>query len=196
MRIRLRGWLTAWGVVLLVLTTPPALAASGDADGTYTVTVKQVEVSTDGTNFVTVFSGSSDINISAVDAGAQAATLVSGTSVPPGTYTTVRVTIGATLSVKGYINIAGRTHYTDGGTDGGAFSNVAGTDQQNAQADYAISTFTIPAANRVTSQAVTFNVVKGGPASRVTVTFDTSGVITNNGGQPSLGAPTVTMSSS
>lgn len=184
--------LICWG-----FPAPQARAACGDrasgAADVYKVTVNKIEFSEDGTTFITVFDGSRQIDISAVDAGAVAAGLVSGAAVPPATYTQVRVTVGSTLKVRGYINIAGSTHYTDGGTDSGAFGLNAGvTDTPGG--DCAESTFTIPAANRTSTGNVTFTVPEGGAAPTVRVAFDTSGVITNNGGAPSLGPPTITMS--
>ncbi len=178
---------------LFGLSLPPCEAASGDADGTYTVTVTKIELSTDGTNFITVFDGSSAINIASVTAGAQAAGLVSGAAVPPGTYTTVRTTIGANLLIKGYINIGGTTFYTNNDSDG--FGSAAGNDNQN-QPDYAISTFAVPAANRTSSQSFTITVPKGGPPPTMRVAFDTSGTLINAGGNPSLGPPSITTSSS
>ena len=189
-------WLLGAALLGLATWTGSSEAASGNADGTYTVTITKVEMSTDGTNFVTVFSGSSSINIASVSAGAQAAALASGASLPPGSYTTVRVTLGSTMQIKGYINISGSTWYTIGGLDSNGFSSVAGTDQQNSQSNYAISTFTIPTTNRINSQSVSFTVKEGGAASTVSVAFDTSGVVMNNGGSPTIGAPTVTMTSS
>lgn len=173
-----------------------AEAASGDADGTYTVTVTKIEVSKDaGATYTTVFSGSQAINIAAANAGATAAGLVSGAALAPGTYTRVRTTIGDTLSLKGYINISGSTYYTDGGSDSGAFTANGGvTDTPGS--DYAISTFTIPADFRTNTNTSVSIAVKDGGASTCSITFDTSGVITNSGGLPSVGGPTITVTSS
>jgi hypothetical protein len=182
------------GCILTGGGSADAAGTSGSADGTYTVTVTRVEMSQDGTNFTTVFNGSKAINIAGVNAGALAAGLVSGVSVAPGTYTTVRVTIGATLLAKGHVNISGRTFYTNGGTDTNAFSNVAGNDQEDSQSNYAIATFTIPADNRTSSQSVSFTINPTGSPPTVSVAFDTGSVFTNNNGSPSLGPPSVTMS--
>ena len=196
----MRGW-QWWPMVIVMVVVigrgaGTAEAASGNADGTYTVTVTKIEMSKDaGATYVTVFSGSQAINIASASAGATAASLVSGVALAPGTYTHVRVTIGATMTAKGYVNISGSTWYTDGGTDSGAFSSNAGNDTPGA--DYAISTFTIPEANRTTTDtSLSMTVRAGGAGPTCGVSFDTSGVIINNGGSPSLGAPTVTMSSS
>ncbi len=181
----------------MVIGVGGAEAASGDADGTYTVTVTKIEMSRDGgTTFATVFSGSTEINIASVTAGATAAGLVSGAALAPGTYTVVRTTIGSTLQIRGYLNIAGSTWYTNGGTDGGAFTVNAGV-INTPGAGYAISIFTIPAANRTSSQTgLSMVVTSGGAASTARIAFDTSGVITNSGGAPTIGAPGVTITSS
>lgn len=193
-----RAWWWSLVAACLVGTAAGAAdAASGDADGTYTVTVTKIEMSKDaGTTYTTVFSGSQAINIASASAGATAAALVSGVALAPGTYTHVRVTNGATLSVKGYVNISGSTWYTDGGTDSGAFSQNSGV-SDTPGSDYAVSTFTIPEANRTnTDTGLSIAVTAGGAAKTCNVSFDTSGVVLNSGGQPSLGPPTVTMSSS
>ena len=185
------GWLWLFAV-------GSAQAASGDADGTYTVTITKIEISTNGTNFFTVFSGSQAVNIASASAGASVAGLVSGASVPPGTYTTVQVTLATNLLLKGYRNISGSTWYTQGGTDTNGFTSVAGTDQASGQSNYTISTFTIPAGNRV--NLITLNpsfTVKDDDAPKtVNVSFDTSGVITEVNSAPSVVAPTVSVSSS
>ncbi len=57
-------WITRALVVLVgsgllgLLGGPHAMAGSSDADGTYTVAVTMVELSTDGVTFITVFEGS------------------------------------------------------------------------------------------------------------------------------------------
>lgn len=195
--MRTRGWWWVVGIAAVVLGgAGDACAVSGNADGTYTVTVTKIEASKDaGTTYVTLFSGSQAINIAAANAGATAASLVSGTALAPGTYTVIRTTMGATLSVKGYINISGSTWYTDGGADTGAFSSNAGNDTPGG--DYAISTFTIPAEFRTnTDTSVSITVRGGGVGPTANIAFDTSNVITNSGGLPSVGGPTVTVTSS
>jgi hypothetical protein len=185
--------LSAWFLALGL----PCYAQSSNAEGTYTVTITKIEISTDGSNFVTVFSGSSAVNIASASAGAAVAGLVSGASVPPGTYNTVRVTLAANLLLKGYRNISGDTWYTQGGTDTNGFTSVSGTDQASSQSNYTISTFTIPAGNRVNTLTITaFTVKEGGAPNTVSVSFDTSGVITEVNSAPSVGAPTVSVSSS
>lgn len=168
-------------------------ATNGAADGTYTVTVTLVEACQGSSNCQTLFSGSQAINIAAANAGAVASSLVSGAEITAGTSNTINVTIGSTLQAKGYVNISGQTQYTDGGTDLTAFNNIAGSDQFN-QADYATSTFTVPSAQRTqTTGGLTITVGPGLPAPKCRVAFDTSGVIFNDGGNPGLNPPSVTI---
>lgn len=197
MRGRFAWVLIGWGLLGLVVGVGGAEAASGDADGTYTVTVTKIEMSRDGgTTFATVFSGSTAINIASVTAGATAAGLVSGAALAPGTYTVVRTTIGSTLLIKGYLNISGSTWYTNGGSDSNGFTVNAGV-TSTPGSSYAISTFTIPPANLTSSQTgLSMVVTSGGAAPTCRVAFDTSGVITNSGGTPTIGAPGVTITSS
>ena len=173
-----------------------ANAASGDADGTYTVTITKIEASKDGgTTYATVFSGSQDINIASVSAGAVAAGLASGAVLDVGTYNTIRVTIGSTLRAKGYVNNSGNTVYTNGGTDTSASSTNGGV-LNSPGSDYAISTYTIPAANRTNTTSDLSMVVQVGKSPTCTVKFDTSGVLSVIGGGVVPGAPSVTITTS
>lgn len=167
----------------------PAHAVSGAADGTYTVTVTKVEISKDlGTTWITIFSGSRSINIASVSAGAAAASLANGASCEVGTYERVRVTLGPDLVIKGYVNDGGTTFYTNGTTFGG----IAGNDNTTA-ADYTTSTVTIPVANRVQLYTGLSIVILQGKGPKLTVTFDTTGVIAAG---PTVNPPTVTLTTS
>lgn len=167
-----------------------AAGGSTDADGVYTVTVTLVEASSDGgATYTTLFSGSQDINIAAVNAGAVAAGLVSGVEIPVGTYNRVRVTIGATLLGKGYVNSGGNTFYTSGGVNG--TSSIAGNDNTTAS-DYTTSTYTIPEANRVSTQTVSIPIEKDKPTT-IRVNFDTRGVFSLNGSTVVPGEPSVSV---
>ena len=170
-----------------------AWAASGNADGTYTVTVTKIEASTDGTTFVTLFEGSQAVNIASADAGATAAALVSGVRPPDGTYTTIRTTIGANLLLKGYVNNGSTTIFTSGGTDSGAFTtNSSAADTPGST--YAVSTFTVPPGNRTNNDTSVSIPVSGDAAHTVKIKFDTSGVITQSAGIPAVGSPLVSVS--
>lgn len=183
-RAMLIGWIS---VAAVFIGLGLAEAASGDADGTYTVTVTKVELSKDGgTTYTTVFSGSQAINIASASAGAVAASLASGVALEVGTYTACRVTLDSALVVKGYVTVGGTTFYTDGTT----FSGVAGS---SPGAGYATSTFTIDATNRTQTYTSLSMVVQPGGSPKVTVTFNTAGVVIAG---PSIGPPSVGFSTS
>ena len=196
MRGHLVWILVGWNLLTLMGGVGSAEAASGDAAGTYTVTITKTEVSKDGgLTYTTVFSGSTAVNIASASAGAAVAGLANGTALVPGTYTSVRTTIGATMQIKGYLNIAGSTWYTNGGADTAGFSVNTGV-TNTPGTDYAISSFAIPVANRTSTQTgFSIVVATGGSAPTIRVAFDTSGVITNSGGTPTVGAPSVTITS-
>lgn len=178
-------------LALTLLWPGPAWAASGDADGTYTVTVTKIELSQDnGGTYFTVFEGSQAINIAASNAGAVAAGLVSGTGVPPGTYNLIRTTLGDTLSIKGYVNDGATTFYTNNDADGFGLNGAAA---DTPGADYTTSGITIPAANRTSTLAVSLNILGGASSKTVKISFDTSGVLTVTGGAPSLNAPSISV---
>lgn len=192
------GW-----VVLLGLVIGPGRteAASGDADGTYTVTVTKVEMSKNGgATYTTVFEGSRSINIASANAGAVAAGLVSGVILEPGVYDTVRVTIGPTMQFKGYVNNDNGTDtlYTDGDTETGSgesTSNNAGV-LNTSGAGYAASTYTIPEANRTETDTGLSLKVETGKAMVVDIAFDTTGTATENAPNTIIpGDPTVTITS-
>lgn len=196
--MRVMTWASAWAAVglagWLLGAAHWAEAASGDADGTYTVTITLIEVSTDGgATYTTLFSGSQAVNIASADAGATVAGLASGVDLAAGTYDTVRVILGESLLLKGYVNNGTTTIYTNNDADG--FGNNGGGGADTPGSDYAASTFTIPQASRTqTFTGLSLPVSKENPRT-VVVSFNTAGVITQAGGIPSVGAPSVTISS-
>lgn len=168
-------------VAMSIVAPRWAEAASGDADGTYTVSVTKVELSKDsGATYITVFSGSQEINIASANAGAVAAGLASGVSCEAGTYDRIRVTLGSTLLVKGFVTDGPTTYYTNGITFGVDVSA------------YATSTFTISNPVQVYTVAPPI-AVQPGSSPKVTVSFNTSGVIVAG---PSINPPSVTIASS
>lgn len=173
-----------------------AQAASGDADGTFTVTITLVEISKDGgATYTTLFSGSKEINIAAANAGAVAAGLATGAALAPGTYNRVRTTIGSTLKIRGYVNNGGGTGtlYTNNDADGFDL-NVSAINTPGG--DYAISTLAVPAENRVDTATVSIVVPAEGSPAKVQINFDTTGVLSAVGNVPSLNDPTVTIAQS
>ena len=199
--MRTTAWRVGWVVVGLVGwllgAATWAEAASGAADGTYTVTITLIEVSKDGgATYTTLFSGSQAVNIASASAGATVAGLASSVALEPGTYDTVRVTLDSTLLLKGYVNFGATTIYTNNDADGFDNNSGGGADRtDNGPTAYAVSTFTIPAVDR--TQTLTGLSLPVSPASPRTciVTFNTAGVITQSGGTPSVGAPSVSISS-
>ena len=183
---------TVWAVLFVLIGGALAEAASGDADGTYTVTVTQIEISRDsGSTYTTIFSGSQAINIAAANAGAAAAGLVSGVDLPDGTYDVVRTTLGANLLVKGYVNSGSDTIYTDNSSDNGSGTNSGQTNTPGS--DYAVSTFTIPAANRTNTITGLSIAVQKDIKRTVRIVFNTSGVLTQISGSLVPGAPSVSI---
>jgi hypothetical protein len=197
--VRRQGWVAGGLALGLLAAWPGVEAGTTDADGTYTVTITQIEISKDaGANYATLFSGSQAVNIASENAGATVAGMASGVELDAGSYDRARVTLDATLLAKGYVNSGGSTFYTDGGTETGAgesTSQIAGLNNTTA-ADYAVSTYTIPVADR--TQVVTFTspvtVNKDNPRT-VIVTFNTAGVLSLNVVVVVPGAPSVSVSS-
>ena len=199
--MRITAWRAGWIVVGLVGWLLGAAtwteAASGAADGTYTVTITLIEVSKDGgATYTTLFSGSQAVNIASASASATVAGLADRVALEPGTYDTVRVTLDSTLLLKGYVNFGTTTIYTNNDADGFDNNSGGGADRtDNGPTTYAVSTFTISTVNR--TQTFTGLSLLVSPASPRTciVTFNTAGVITQSGGTPSVGAPSVSISS-
>ncbi|MBI3322157.1 MAG: DUF4382 domain-containing protein [Candidatus Omnitrophica bacterium] len=176
--------------LILLLWSADSEAVSGEADGTYTVTVTKVELSQDnGAVYFTVFEGSQAVNVASANAGAVAAGLVSGSGLPPGTYNQCRTTIGESLSIRGYVNNGGTTFYTNNDADGFGL-NAGAADTPGG--DYATSVITVPAANRTSTMAFNFT-CSGGSSKRIRISFDTSGVLVVNGGFPFLNEPSVSI---
>ena len=190
----LRGLFLVWGVGLLLGLPRVAAAATGDGGGqVYKVTITTIEISDDGgSTFTTIFSGSQEIDVAAVDAGAIAAGLVSGVDLADGTYNAIRATVADTIQVKGYVNISGTTHYTDGGTDAAAFSQAAGNDNPPSDSTFAESTFGLGGPQSQTTTGLSI-VMSPETSPVVTVAFNTADVVFNDGGNPSVRAPTVTI---
>ena len=199
--MRFTAWRAGWVVVGLVSwllgVATWAEAASGAADGTYTVTMTLIEVSKDaGATYTTLFSGSQAVNIASASASATVAGLASGVALEPGTYDTVRVTLNSTLLLKGYVNFGATTIYTNNDADGFDNNSGGGADRtDNGPTAYAVSTFTISAADRTQTFTGLSLPVSPGSSRTCIVNFNTAGVLTQSGGTPSVGAPSVSISS-
>jgi len=75
--------------------------AGSEVNGTYTITIKKIEISQDGSNWVTIGEGSRSFNIASGRVGAQIGSYASNSSIPSGTYRYVRNTLSRTITIKG-----------------------------------------------------------------------------------------------
>ncbi|OGX39692.1 MAG: hypothetical protein A3C53_05580 [Omnitrophica WOR_2 bacterium RIFCSPHIGHO2_02_FULL_68_15] len=172
----------------MALAVAPAWAASGDPEA-YGVTITRIELSKDGgASYVTRFEGYADVNLAAPGVGAPIADLGKDTPLPKGTYNRLRVTLGPTLYLKGYVNHGGATLFTNGGADlVGYETNAAAANAPGAT--YAVSSVTIPNTARTFEQAIDIHVGSTMPALHLA--FDLTGLITQTAGVPAVSAPAV-----
>lgn len=91
----------------------------GSADGQYTVTLKKIEFSTDGVNFITIGESSgTSFNIASMNVGSDFQSFISNKSIPAGTYNYIRITMSRTISFKGRTTekVNGNYYYTSQAT--------------------------------------------------------------------------------
>jgi len=91
----------------------------GSADGQYTVTLKKIEFSTDGVNFITVGESSgTSFNIASMNVGSDFQSFISNKNIPAGTYNYIRITMSRTISFKGRTTekVNGNYYYTSQAT--------------------------------------------------------------------------------
>jgi len=186
------------GLILSFISgAPVSFAASGDADGTFTVDMTKIEISSDsGTTYTTIFEGNTSVNIASADAGAAISSLIQDVTLKNGLYDCVRATVGDTLLMRGYVNDpdAVTTLYTDGDSNDDAFTGTAGLDSPGG--DYAVSAFTIDAVQRTqVTCGLSINIDGGGAVPTVVVNIDANGVLTQSGDTPSIGSPNIVCSS-
>jgi len=170
----------------------PTISMAGAAT-TYTITITKMELY-NGTEYITVFSGSSTaINIAAADSGASAGNFLSGLSVPDGTYTKVRTTVSPSITLSGSDASGGTTYYTTAATasSGGNTGCVSTTTAAN-EASCAAVVATTPSDTTTFSTPVTM--LNGNASHKIRVNFDTSSSLTYSGGALFLDAPTVSVS--
>jgi len=92
----------------------------GDAgDGTYTITMKKMEISEDQTTWVTLGEQTKAFNIASKDVGATVDSYISNSSIPIGTYNYLRFTLSRTIIIEGQGDYSGSTYYTS--TQNGSF---------------------------------------------------------------------------
>lgn len=99
--------------VELYAQTPNFLGDAGkEVNGTYTITIKKIEISQDGNTWVTLADTEQSMNIASGNMGATIGSYVSNVLVPEGTYTQLRTTLSRTITIKGQGADGGTTYYT------------------------------------------------------------------------------------
>lgn len=174
-------------LILVLLTCVSAVFANGPADK-YLTTVTKVEISSDGTNFTTLFEGtSSSMDIASISVGQSPGNFVSGLAVPDGTYTHVRVTPGATMTIRGN---DGSGNYTlaSGAPNGGCTR----TTNSALKAECTVTISPAPSADTHDFSSTPITVTGGIPNRKIRVSFDVSAAIQNIAGELWPAAPTVT----
>lgn len=162
-----RLYLKCFVLITVVFIFTSIASANGPADK-YEVTVSTFELSSDGTNYTTVFSGTSSvIDIAAGTAGQSAGNFMSGLAVPDGTYTHCRVTPSATMTVRGNDG----TSYTAGSSPGGGCTV---TTNAALKADCTVTLPSSPSATIQNFSATPIVVKDGVPNHKVRVVFDVS----------------------
>ena len=156
------------GIIFIFSST--AFAATGPAS-TYKVTVTKFELSSDGVNYTTVFSGtSSELDIALASGSGQAVgNFMSGLSVPDGTYTHCKVTPSATFKISGNVG----TNYTKStnGPDGGC---AMGTASQQGECTITLTGGNVPTATTQNFSSTPITVTNGIANHKVRVSFDVS----------------------
>ncbi len=160
--------------------TPKGVASLTTGKPTvFKVTVTKVELY-NGTSFVTLFTGSSQLDLVAAASGA-AFPGISSLSLPAGTYTQVRVTFSNSFTMKGSLTSGGTTYYTTATTinsDAASLASTTATDLAEATianpswgslGDPVVQTITVP------SQTITI-----GTAYTPTLNFDIGSALVLN----------------
>ncbi|MFT5206434.1 MAG: hypothetical protein ACI9CF_000172 [Candidatus Omnitrophota bacterium] len=89
-------------LIFMSLYSYTALAATADPT-VYKITMKKIEVSTDGSIFITLAENDAVIDIASVSSGIAAAQYVGNVDLPDGTYTNIRATISNSFTLQGAI---------------------------------------------------------------------------------------------
>lgn len=163
--------------------------AGKEVSGTYIVTIKKMEISQDGNTFITIGDREMSFNIASGDVGNSIGNYVSNSSLPAGTYTTMRITLSRTITIKGQGENSGNIYYTTtrNGTTSGDFYKATTDPTQ-----YEAVSFQVPAEAqggadevmeiigddmRVTKDFVNPIVVTKGATQSISVSFNTQRMI-------------------
>lgn len=117
------------GALALLLALPSSASAQTQLTTgkptVFKVTVTKVEMY-NGTSFVTLFTGSSQLDLVAA-AGVSAFPGISNLSLPAGTYSQIRVSFQNSFTMKGSLASGGTTYYTTATTLNGGTASQAST---------------------------------------------------------------------
>ena len=87
--------------------------AGDSVGGKYVVTLKKIEISKDGVNFITLGESSgTQINVAGLNVDTQFQAFVSNAQIPAGTYNYIRITLSRTFTIKGRAYEGGQYYYT------------------------------------------------------------------------------------
>ncbi|HIC92098.1 MAG TPA: hypothetical protein EYP21_08605 [Syntrophaceae bacterium] len=169
--------------------------AGSEVSGTYTITIKKIEISQDGSTFITVGEGDLTFNIAGGSAGATIGNYVTNSSIPPGTYTTIRITLSRTITIKGRSGNQGGNYYyttTSAGQVSGFYKAGSVAVGSWPPGDYAAVSFQVPSDAegeagetleiigddmRTTKDFVNPIVVKAGETQTISISFNTQRMI-------------------
>jgi len=172
----IKSWVVLAALGLVAALPMSASAQTQLATGkptVFKVTVTKVELY-NGTSFVTVFSGSSQLDLVAA-AGGTAFPGISTLTLPAGTYSQFRVTFSNSFTMQGSLASGGTTYYTTATTINSSAASVASTSAGAlAQATIANPSWGAlgdPVTNTVAISSVT---IAAGTAYAPTLKFDIS----------------------
>ena len=167
----------------------PSVVMAGVAS-VYKITITKMELH-NGSSWVEVFSGTSaEIDIASVSAGSSIGNILSGLTIPDGTYTQVRTTASANITLSG----------TDGGFYTTATTNTVGdntgcvaTGNILLEAECAAIVGTTP--QNTTTFSTSIIALNNNLSHKIRVNFDVSAALPYNGGAGTLflDAPNVTV---
>jgi|LGOV01.1.fsa_nt_gb hypothetical protein len=163
-------------ILIMILLSSYIFAANINPDyvSKYELTITKLELKKDDGTYITIFSGSSSINIASASAGEVAGSLLQGKSLPDGIYTHVKVTTGASFVVNACDGSLTTGNCTD---NSHAFSALLDDVQVNNPTD---STLTVGVQTQET--ALSFNVTNSvcSLSNGMSISFDLTGAVVYN----------------
>ncbi len=168
------------GLVFLMSTdliAQPTLVGTGTPN-VYKVTMKKLEISQDGSTWVTVADTENQVDIASVNAGSAVGSWIAHTDIPVGTYITMRPTVSATFVMRGFVyySTTDKTYFT---TPSGISSVNGNVTDTSLMSGYGEQSITVPASGCpsgecVSTESQTFTVSKNVQVKK-RIRFDVSG---------------------